>query len=134
MTLAHVNEVIQEVMALASVELRRYRVETSTELDFNLPSVMADFVQLQQVLLNLVMNAIESIKAVTIDPEYCRSNPYCAISMDAPPFWLRYVIQGWGSAQREPLEFLRHSTRRNRKAWEWVCGSAVRLLKRMAAS
>ncbi len=65
MTLAHVNEVIQEVMALASGELRRYRVETSTELDFNLPSVMADFVQLQQVLLNLVMNAIESMTAVT---------------------------------------------------------------------
>jgi C4-dicarboxylate-specific signal transduction histidine kinase len=63
-----VNEVIREVLALAGGELRRHRVETSTELDFNLPSVMADFVQLQQVLLNLVMNAIESMTTITDRP------------------------------------------------------------------
>jgi PAS domain S-box-containing protein len=67
-SLVSVNEVIQEVLALVSGELRRFRVETSTELDFNLPSAMADFVQLQQVLLNLVMNAIESMATVTDRP------------------------------------------------------------------
>jgi signal transduction histidine kinase len=57
----NVNEVIQEVLALVGGELGKQNVELSTELDSNLPSVTADFVQLQQVLLNLVMNAIESM-------------------------------------------------------------------------
>jgi PAS domain S-box-containing protein len=64
----NVNEIIQEVLALVGGELRKRSVEVSAELDFNLPSVMADFVQLQQVLLNLVMNAIESMTAITDRP------------------------------------------------------------------
>jgi signal transduction histidine kinase len=39
-----------------------------TELDLNLPLIRADFVQLQQVLLNLVMNAIESMATTTDRP------------------------------------------------------------------
>jgi PAS domain S-box-containing protein len=62
----NVNEVIQEVLALVGGELRKRTVELSTELELNLPSVTADFVQLQQVILNLVMNAIESM-AITTD-------------------------------------------------------------------
>jgi PAS domain S-box-containing protein len=61
----NVNEVIQEALALVAGELRKHGVEFSTELDLTLPSVTADFVQLQQVLLNLVMNAIESMAATT---------------------------------------------------------------------
>jgi PAS domain S-box-containing protein len=64
----NVNEVIQEVLALVGGELRKRGVEVSAELDFSLPTVMADFVQLQQVLLNLVMNAIESMTAITDRP------------------------------------------------------------------
>ena len=64
----NVNEVIQEVLALVGGELRKRGVEASTELDFKLPSVMADFVQLQQVLLNLVMNAIESMTTIIDRP------------------------------------------------------------------
>jgi PAS domain S-box-containing protein len=64
----NVNEVIQEVLVLVGGELRKCGVEVSAELDFNLPSLMADFVQLQQVLLNLVMNAIESMTAITDRP------------------------------------------------------------------
>jgi C4-dicarboxylate-specific signal transduction histidine kinase len=67
-----VNEVIQEVLALAGGELRRQGVETSAELDFSLPSVIADFVQLEQVLLNLVMNAIESMATITDRPRVSR--------------------------------------------------------------
>ena len=64
----NVNEVIQEVLALVEGELRKRNVEVSAELDSNLPSLIADFVQLQQVLLNLVMNAIESMTAITGRP------------------------------------------------------------------
>ena len=43
-------------------------MEVSAELDSNLPCIIADFVQLQQVLLNLVMNAIESMTAMADRP------------------------------------------------------------------
>jgi C4-dicarboxylate-specific signal transduction histidine kinase len=64
----NINEAIQEVLALVAGELRKCNVEVSAELDSNLPSVVADFVQLQQVLLNLVMNAIESMTTITNRP------------------------------------------------------------------
>ena len=67
-----VNEVIQEVLVLSGGELRRHDVEPSAELDSNLPLVMADFVQLEQVLLNLVMNAIESMATITNRPRVLR--------------------------------------------------------------
>jgi C4-dicarboxylate-specific signal transduction histidine kinase len=63
-----INEIIQEVLTLVAGELRKRGVQVSLELAFNLPSVVADFVQLQQVLLNLLMNAIESMTAITDRP------------------------------------------------------------------
>jgi PAS domain S-box-containing protein len=64
----NLNEVIQEVLTLLAGELRKQSVELSTELGLNLPAVIGDFVQLQQVLLNLVMNAIESMANTTRRP------------------------------------------------------------------
>ncbi|MBV9874510.1 MAG: PAS domain S-box protein, partial [Verrucomicrobia bacterium] len=63
-----INEVIQEVLALVSGELRKQSVAWSIELDSSLPSILGDFVRLQQVLLNLVMNAIESMATSTDRP------------------------------------------------------------------
>ena len=60
-----VNEVIQEVLALAGHELQKYRVLVECQLTNAPPLVLADRVQLQQVLLNLIMNAIEAMAAVT---------------------------------------------------------------------
>jgi PAS domain S-box-containing protein len=67
-----VNEVVREVLALVAGELRRQDVDVSTELDSELPSVIADFVQLQQVILNLVMNAIESMASIADRPRVLR--------------------------------------------------------------
>ena len=68
----NVNEVVREVLALVDAELRRQNVDVSTELDSELPSVIADFVQLQQVILNLVMNAIESMASIADRPRVLR--------------------------------------------------------------
>jgi PAS domain S-box-containing protein len=68
----NINEAIQEVLALVGGELRKRGVEASAELDLNLPLVRGDFVQLQQVLLNLVMNAIESMTTSTDRPRLLR--------------------------------------------------------------
>jgi PAS domain S-box-containing protein len=60
-----INDVIQEVLALARRELSENRVLLELQLTKALPLVLADRVQLQQVLLNLIMNAIEAMTAVT---------------------------------------------------------------------
>ena len=58
------NGLIEEVLALVQGELRRHGVSLQTELVPGLPVVVADRIQLQQVILNLVINAIESMGAV----------------------------------------------------------------------
>ena len=59
---------IQEVLALARRELSENRVLLEPQLTKALPPVLADRVQLQQVLLNLIMNGIEAMTAVTDRP------------------------------------------------------------------
>ena len=58
-----INEVIQEVLALAGHELEKNRILVEYQLTKTLPLVWADRVQLQQVLLNLIMNGIEAMTA-----------------------------------------------------------------------
>jgi len=60
-----INDIIQEVAALAQGELRNNRVALRMELANDLPPVLGDRVQLQQVILNLVMNGIEAMSGVT---------------------------------------------------------------------
>jgi two-component system, LuxR family, sensor kinase FixL len=59
------NDAIREVVALAQGEVRRTGVALRAELEGDLPRVLGDRVQLQQVILNLVMNSIEAMSAVT---------------------------------------------------------------------
>ena len=58
------NEAIQEVVALVQGEVRRNRVALRLDLASDLPPVLGDRVQLQQVVLNLLMNGIEALSAV----------------------------------------------------------------------
>jgi two-component system, LuxR family, sensor kinase FixL len=60
-----INEVIQETLALAENEARRHRVSLRTDFAANLPWVLGDRVQLQQVILNLMMNGIEAMSSVS---------------------------------------------------------------------
>jgi PAS domain S-box-containing protein len=62
------NEVIQEVLVLSGRELLENRILVECQLTKSLPPVLADRVQLQQVLLNLIMNGIEAMIAVTDKP------------------------------------------------------------------
>ena len=56
-----VNDLVREVLALMERELQRNRISVELELDEQLPSVQADQVQLQQVLINLITNGIEAM-------------------------------------------------------------------------
>jgi Signal transduction histidine kinase regulating C4-dicarboxylate transport system len=60
-----INEVLLEVIALARSELRRNRVELQTQLADGLPLALADRVQLQQVILNLIINGVEAMNGVS---------------------------------------------------------------------
>jgi PAS domain S-box-containing protein len=59
-----INEVIVETIALARSEILRNGVSLETQLGSGLPEVRGDRVQLQQVIMNLLMNAVEAMNAV----------------------------------------------------------------------
>ena len=61
-TTIDINKLIFTVLAIVRHELQRHGVELRTELDESVPSLEGDRVQLQQVVLNLVMNAIEAMQ------------------------------------------------------------------------
>ncbi len=61
--LVNVNEIIQEMIMLLHSEATRYSVTIRTELE-ELPQIVGDRVQLQQVLMNLVANGIDAMKEV----------------------------------------------------------------------
>jgi PAS domain S-box-containing protein len=58
------NEAIEEVVILTEAEARRDRIALRKELAADLPPVMGDRVQLQQVFVNLILNAIEAMATV----------------------------------------------------------------------
>jgi C4-dicarboxylate-specific signal transduction histidine kinase len=58
------NEVIREMMLLLHSEATQYAILARTELTADLPHVMGDRVQLQQVLMSLMMNSIDAMKNV----------------------------------------------------------------------
>jgi PAS domain S-box-containing protein len=59
-----INEMILETIALTRSEMQRHCILLQTELAQDLPCILGDRVQLQQVILNLIMNAIEAMSEV----------------------------------------------------------------------
>jgi signal transduction histidine kinase len=59
-----INQTILTVLSIERVELQKHGVELQTHLKEHLPPVQGDKVQLQQVVLNLIMNAIEAMHSV----------------------------------------------------------------------
>jgi len=56
-----VKGIIQEILTLLEGEAKRSSIATRTELAADLPEIMADRVQLQQVFMNLMLNGIEAM-------------------------------------------------------------------------
>ena len=67
--LVDVNEVVREMIVLLRNEATRYSIPIRSELVEDLPKVMADRVQLQQVFMNLMLNGIEAMKDVSAGGE-----------------------------------------------------------------
>jgi C4-dicarboxylate-specific signal transduction histidine kinase len=66
--LLDMKEAIEETIVFAQAEIRRGDVVVRTEVPDDLPPVMGDRVQLQQVVLNLIMNGIEAMSGVSDRP------------------------------------------------------------------
>src|SRR5258705_2579196 len=66
--LLNINETIQEVIALVGNDVVRSKVELKTELEADLPPVLGDRIQLQQVILNLILNGKEAMSGVQSNP------------------------------------------------------------------
>jgi PAS domain S-box-containing protein len=62
--LVDVNQIIEEMVVLLRSEAARASISVRTELAADLPHVMGDRVQLQQVLMNLMMNSIDAMRDV----------------------------------------------------------------------
>lgn len=71
-TATDVNELVREVLVLAQDEIQKRLIVVETRLDDRLPTVIADRVQLQQVIFNLVTNAAEAMDAVNDRPRVLR--------------------------------------------------------------
>src|SRR5262245_23878718 len=61
----NINEVVHEVVGLIHSEIQKNGVVLRMELAADLPRVLGDRVQLQQVILNLMMNGIEAMSGIT---------------------------------------------------------------------
>jgi PAS domain S-box-containing protein len=74
------NATIRDVLALARSEVHRHGVALETHLAAEVPRIRGDRIQLQQVLLNLVMNAIEAMRGAGVGPRVLRvsSEPVAA--------------------------------------------------------
>jgi len=63
-----INDVLDEVISFVQREMFDHRVSLRKELASGLPMVFVDRIQLQQVIINLVINGIEAMQAVTDRP------------------------------------------------------------------
>ena len=77
--LVDVDEIVCEMLVLLRGEANRYSISMRTELAPDLPKITADRVQLQQVFMNLMLNAIEAMKEtageITIKTEMGQGGP-----------------------------------------------------------
>ncbi len=82
-----VNELVREVLTLVRSDVENQRVSVSTELAEALPQVPANPVQLRQVLVNLVMNAVDAMSSIADRQRVLRlktelHQPDCMISVE----------------------------------------------------
>ncbi len=124
------NAAIREIIELTRSEATKNGVLVRTELSESLPLVRGDRVELQQVILNLVINAVEAMSALTDGPrelQITTSRTECQ-AMRSSRCAIR--VLDWSPRQRKTSS--RPSIRPSRKAWGSGCRSADRSSNRVA--
>ena len=123
-----INDAILEVVALTRTEAANNGVLVRTQLAEGLPPVQGDRVQLQQVLLNLIINAIEAMRDVGEEERQL------FISTRNEPDGVSVEVRGFRSGldagdSRSPVQRFLHDETGRFGAWD--CRSADRLSKRI---
>ena len=118
-----INEVIVEVMPLIRGELDRHQSKLDTHLGHNLPVILGDRVELQQVLINLLMNGLEAMtttmsgpRALTVRSQLAATGEV-VVSVHDPGSGFPADPRGNCSKVFSP---------QSRTGWEWGCPSAAR--------
>jgi hypothetical protein len=120
-----------EVIALTRSELRSSRTSLQTQLADGLPLVLGDRIQLQQVMLNLILNAAEAMSGSNETPR----DLLIRTEQDGPGGVLVAVQDsGPGLEPDSLIGSSMPSTRPNRAAWAWDCRFAGRSSRRMASA
>jgi len=122
------NAAILNVTALAHSDAVKTGVTVGTQLADELPHVQGDRVQLQQVILNLIVNAIQSMSGVEGDN---RELHISTVSIEPEGVCVAVRDTGPGVAPESLPRLLNPSTRRSPTAWAWASRSAARLSKPM---
>jgi PAS domain S-box-containing protein len=91
-----INAATREVIALSSNELQRKGVQLRADLDQNLPLLMGDRVQLQQVILNLVLNGAEAMEGLKD-----RSGELVISTLLEPAGTIRVSVRDCGTGLKE---------------------------------
>jgi hypothetical protein len=118
------NEIVQEVLVLARSEMDKKRVVLRLELAPDLPRVLGDRIQLQQVLLNLMLNGIEAMSTVED-----RSRELLIRTQVNAEGEVRVMVRDSGTGlDPESIEQPSlHSIRPSRVVWGWDYPSAAPL-------
>jgi len=124
--LVDVNGIIQEMLTLLKGEADRYSVAMRTDLSAELPRIMVDRVQLQQVFMNLMLNAIE---AMTDSGGELTGSRNCRTVNSSS----RSATRAWGCQWRRWIRSFLRSLPPSRRAAAWGWPSAVPLWSRMVA-
>ena len=120
----HINEVVNEVMSLVQHELFSHRVALRLELAPALPPVLADRIQLQQVILNLVINGIEAMQPVTDRPRELVIRTRQDETEPGSGYGERLRCRRGRRGCRSAVRCLLHH--QIRAAWAWACRFAAR--------
>ena len=108
-TWVDINETIEETISLATRELSQNNVSLETQLAENLPQILADRIQLQQVILNLIINACEALTAA--DDEFRKLSISTAREMDGVALTVRDTGVGIDPQQIETVFEAFHTTK-----------------------
>ena len=116
------NEAIREVIATVRSSIVENRVSVCTRLIDGLSPVQGDRVQLQQVVLNLILNAVEAMSSVK---EGARELSISTEQVQTGDVLSAVQIQDRGSIRSTLSRFLRPFTRRRPVEWAWDSRFAV---------
>ncbi len=127
--LVDVNELIREMIVLLRSEANRYSISIRIELADDLPKVMADRVQLQQVFMNLMLNGIDAMKETTREGHLTITSQPNAVRCRS-----RSATTVWDCARSRRIKSSKHSLRRKTTGLVWACPSVAQSSSRMAVT